>query len=317
MTRLILSIFIIATLSPVFAQDAPKTSPCPPHQTTTFDAENNRFQMEVDGLTREYLLYVPKSYDPEKPMPLVIAFPAGLQTPEAMAETSKWHVLGEQVGFITAYPAFVDLWWNDGVVTKPDVLEVDDINFVKALIEDIAQKWCVDRDHIFASGGSNGGNMSARLACEMSDQIAAVGTVAGGAFPLKAGCKPQRPIPHIVFYGTADDTLPYEGGDSPTLDEFGFADLPPVEDGMKAWAKLNECDLNPTENAITGEISVFRYTNCERNAEVRLFRIEGGGHDWPGSATGAKEEVDQEIDATLLTWAFFVAHTATEDISSE
>lgn len=304
MKRLFIILLILfVSLPTTFAQDTPETSTCPPHQTSVFDEVNTMFEVEVDGQTRHYRLYVPESYDPEQAMPLVIVFPGATQSVTDIAVMSGWHLLGEEEGFITVYPQITNRWWNDGVVTIPAVLETDDVAFTQALIDDITQKWCVDGDHIFASGVSNGADMSARLACELSDQIAAVGAVAGGHFPLKDGCEPDRPIPIIVFFGTEDEVIPYEGGDSAYFAVLGFADMPSVEEGMNAWAELNGCELDSAEEAITSEVSLLHYNNCD--AEVALYRIDGGGHAWPGGFG----ETNPDIDATALMWAFFVEHT--------
>lgn len=265
------------------------------------------FEVEVDGQTRQYLLFVPESYDSTQAMPLVIVFSGGTQTANDIALMSEWYLLGEEEGFITAYPESRGDWWNDGVVTIPRTVEVNDVAFTQALIDDITQKWCVDRDHIFASGGSNGAFMSARLACELSNQIAAVGAVAGGQFPLRDSCEPERPVPIIVFYGTEDVLVPYEGGDSEFLADIGFADLPSVEEGMEAWAELNGCELELDEETITSEVTLLSYRNCD--ADVALYLVDGGGHAWPGSSVEGDGITNQDIDATALMWAFFLEQT--------
>src|SRR5262245_57188064 len=155
MTRLLLIFLILSAPFPTaFAQETTETSTCPVDQTNMFDEENNLFEIEVDGETREYLLFIPEDYDPEQAMPLVIVFSGETQTANDIALMSEWHFLGEEEGFITAYLETLDDWWNDGVVTIPEKLEVNDVAFTQALIEDVVQKWCVDRNRIFASGAS-------------------------------------------------------------------------------------------------------------------------------------------------------------------
>ena len=309
MKYLISILLLVFTVMPIVAQDTVETTTCPPDQTMIDDGGNKMFEVDVDGQARRYALFVPKSYDPEKAMPLVIVFAGATQSVDDIAAMSKWHRLGEEKGFMTAYPESVDGWWNDGVVTTPATLEIDDVAFAQSLIEDITGKWCVDKDRIFVSGASNGANMSARLICELSNEIAAAGVAGGGNFPFRDGCEPDRPVPIVIFFGTEDPVIPYEGGDSPYTSDMGFTDLPSVEGGVKAWAELYGCNPDPTEESITSEVSLVSYSNCDGEAEVSLYRVDGGGHTWPGSSIGGMGKINHDIDATALMWDFFVKHT--------
>jgi polyhydroxybutyrate depolymerase len=274
-------------------------------------SESSMNNVDVDGRKRQYLPFVPKTYVPEQPIPLVIVFSGGLQSPSDIALMSSWHVLGEEKGFITVYPQTLDAWWNSGVVTIPEKLAVNDVAFTQALIDDISRNWTVDRNRIYLSGVSDGSSMCARLICELSDQFAAASLLAGGHFPLRSGCRPDRPVPIIGFFGTEDIIVPFAGGDSAFFADIGYAQLPSVEAGMKAWAEVYGCDLNPTKEVVLGGVSRLSYLNCKGEVEVVWYRIEGGGHAWPGSSVDGVGRTNREIDATALSWDFFSNHVYT------
>lgn len=149
--------------------------------------------------------------------------------------------------------------------------------------------------------------MSHRLACELSDKIAAIGPVAGA---LDAeSCVPSQPVSAIVFHGTADEHVLYEGGrPQRQLDPHPHSDRS-VAESVSFWVKQDGCRPNPKrreQETILREL----YSGGRNGAEVELVTIRGGGHAWPGGqkwASGA-EEPTKEISATEVMWEFFAAH---------
>jgi polyhydroxybutyrate depolymerase len=148
---------------------------------------------------------------------------------------------------------------------------------------------------------SNGATMTNHLGCVMSDVFAAIAPVAGG-HTAHGLCEAQRPVPVLVFHGTDDEVIPYGGDDSGT---------PAVHDWVEAWALRNSCDSISSIAGSNPDIQLETWGNCDENATVQLYTIDGGRHDWPGSGFGPgpwPEGMSPAIYATDVIWEFFQAH---------
>jgi polyhydroxybutyrate depolymerase len=258
------------------------------------------------GEERRYLLFVPTTYDPAKPAPLVISLHGFVEWPAHQMQISRWNDLAEEHGFLVVYPegtGFPRRWRAGGQVgTSSD--PAPDVRFISDLIDELSRQYNIDPARIYANGLSNGGGMSFLLGCALADRIAAIGSVAGAyLYPLE-DCQPSRPVPMIAFHGTADPIVPYLGGPSREPD----VRLPVIPEWMAARAALNGCGAVPTELPGGGEASGIRYVGCDQGAEVDFYTLDGGGHSWPGGEplpewlTGP---TSQDIDATRVMLEFF------------
>src|SRR6266700_1535714 len=164
------------------------------------------------GRKREYLLYVPSSYDRSKPTPLVISLHGAGMWGAAQKETSQWNRVADEHGFIVVYP-----WgeggggprvWHEGDGGEPS----RDVRFISELIDTLEARYNIDPRMIYANGLSNGGGMSFAVSCTLSDRIGAVGMVGAALLLPFSWCTDQRPVPMIAFHGTADAAAPYTGG---------------------------------------------------------------------------------------------------------
>jgi len=261
------------------------------------------------GLKRDYLLYVPKSYDRKKPTPLVISMHGAAGWPALQMNTSHWNRLADEHGFIVVFPAGSDMprIWH---VERGEGL-MRDVRFVSELIDKLEAAYNIDPSRIYANGLSNGGGMSFVLSCALSNRIAAVGMVAAAESLPWNWCTDHRPVPMIAFHGTADPIAPYEGG--LTRDSLNPVKLtfPPVLDWTANWARRNRCGAKPVESVVTPHVKRLEYTNCAEDAAVVLYTVQGGGHAWPGGKPLPEWYVGpttREIDATSLMWAFFREH---------
>jgi polyhydroxybutyrate depolymerase len=267
------------------------------------------------GRERCYLLYVPPDYDPARPLPLVVSFHGFASSARAQETVAQWNRLADREGFVVVYPegtAF-PLRWN----ASPEFLagSVDDVQFFRDLLADVAANVAVDPARFYVSGMSNGGAMTNRIACEAADLVAAASTVAAVPFENPAGCTPAHPVPFIAFHGTADPLVPYEGG---SYQLHGLRRLlnvstdtvtsPSIESWIAGWAERNGCALPPQALPAHGDASGIRYTGCRDGAEVILYTIDGGGHTWPGSGPiPFMGKTSQDIDASETLWLFFKA----------
>jgi polyhydroxybutyrate depolymerase len=259
---------------------------------------------------RKYLLYIPDSYDPARATPLVISIHGFVQWPAHQQSMTGWNKLADEHGFLVVYPQGTGfpLRWNTGPSSDGTASTNQDLRFISDLIDHLAQTYNIDPGRIYANGMSNGGGMSDLLACDLSQKIAAIGGVAGAYLYPGEDCHPAHPMPVIAFHGVEDAIVPYFGGPSRD-DRFEFL---PVEDWAANWADLNTCTDSPQTAQITNEISRISYHGCEESGEVVFYRINDGGHTWPG---GEKLPVwiagytNPDINATALMWDFFSTHS--------
>lgn len=187
----------------------------------------------------------------------------------------------------------------------------DDIGFFNQMLDHLGTKFSVDASRIYVIGLSEGGFMSLRLGCSLSDRIAAVAAV-GADMPKAMICLPSRPVPALIMDGTSDPIVPYNGGTEHNLN------LPVIsaEDSAKAWAKIDRCAEKPEKDKISSkekggmETKVDTYTNCQQAARVVLYSVKGAGNTWPG---GEQYEVEktigktsQDLNANATIWSFLV-----------
>lgn len=263
------------------------------------------------GQEREYLLYIPRSYDPSKPTALVISLHGAGMWGAAQKETSQWNRVADEHGFIVVYPSGArgagPRVWHEGDGAEPS----RDVRFISELIDTLEGRYNIDPRMIYANGISNGGGMSFALSCTLSDRIAAVGMVGAALLLPFSWCTDQRPVPMIAFHGTADSFAPYTGG-------FSWV-APQRFQGVRAftadWARRNRCGTNPVDAVVAPDVTRLAYTQCADDAAVVLYAIQGGGHTWPGGQPLPEWFVGRtsnSIDASSLMWAFFREHRLRE-----
>ncbi len=259
------------------------------------------------GERRAYLLYVPESYNSQSPTPLVISIHGYAEWPGHQAQISRWNDLAEEYGFIVVYPSGTGfpLRWrtygDPGSATDP----APDIAFFTDLIDLLEQKYNIDPNRIYANGLSNGGGMSFVLACQLSQRIAAVGMVSGAYLYPWESCNPARPVPAVVFHGTSDEIVPYEGGSSTAF----HLPFPAIPEWVDILAERNGCSGAPAVLTSSGEVNGIQYIGCA--ADVVFYTVTGGGHAWPGGEPLPEwiaGRTTQDIDATRVMWDFFQQH---------
>ena len=198
----------------------------------------------------------------------------------------------------------------------------DDVKFTARLLDDLATVVRVDPKRVFATGISDGAMMSYMLAAELSDRIAAIAPVSGTLAIAKINLK--RPVPVMHFHGTADTYVPYDG--PRTAWQRGLKMLP-VEEAIKAWAKLDGCPDQPKVTSMPDTakdgttVTKLVYGPGTDGAEVVLFVIKNGGHAWPGRAAAGRAgfapgglvekrlgKATMNLSANDLMWDFFVKH---------
>jgi polyhydroxybutyrate depolymerase len=264
--------------------------------------------LDFGGRTRTFHVYTPSTLDRSVPAPVVIQLHGGRGSGSEIDKLTGLNSLAEREGFIAVAPDGVGGNWNDGR-TDSDVSaideSIDDVGFLVAMIDDIATRHRVDPTRVYAMGISNGAMMANRLACERPDRFAAVGLVAGtGPEKLEDVCAEGEPASVISIHGTVDPLVPYEGGVG-RFDSVG--QVASVDALAEYWTVRDNCTSAPTEADISRTVSARTWA-CPF-ATVAFFRVDGGGHTWPGGSQYARERLvgstDSSIDATELIWQFF------------
>ncbi len=257
--------------------------------------------IEFAGISREYLVHLPARGDSGKPRPLVFVLHGGTQSPESAERMSGMSERADREGFIAVYPRGTGKLptWNSGNCCAQAMQNhVNDVGFLRALIERLAEDHRIDPHRIYATGISNGAMMSYRVACELADQLAAIAPVEGA---LNVDCRPSAPVSVLIFHGTADRLVPYEGGSTP-FQIGGRRNDTPVAEAVAFWVKRNACSPTPRQEKLA-EARVDTYSGCAGGTGVQLYTIEGGRHMWPGTSISGNH-----VPASDLIWEFFAAH---------
>jgi len=266
---------------------------------------------------RRALACVPAAAPPPAGWPLVLAFHGGQTHPEMMRRFSGLDAFAAAGRAVVVYPAGTGsrediLTWNGGNCCGQALVDqVDDVGFARELVADVAGRLPVDPRRIHATGMSNGAMMAYRLAAEMADRIASIAPVAG---PLAlASVAPSRPVPVLHFHGTLDQFTPLEGGvGRRSVTRVAHR---PVLDGLLDWVRADGCPPEPrrepvpcTDDGIT--IERFTWGPGRDDSEVVFYRLEGGGHTWPGRTPDSffLGPSALSLDANELIWRFFDRH---------
>lgn len=310
-----ISLFLCALLLAALAcGKTAVTPPSPSPETTTKTTAasppvgDSEHTLTVGGLERSYVLHLPPGYDPSRPAPLVLAFHGITLDAYEMMRISGLNAQSNAAGFIVVYPnAYGEQRsWNGGHCCGEAARDnVDDVGFVRALIEELDTYLNLDRARIYAAGFSNGAILTYRLGCEMAGQFAAIAPVsATQAREDMQACQPSRPLPVIHFHGTDDEPNPYNGGVTP-----GGVQFISAADQIAFWVSANGCPAQ-AQQTVAGSIVHDVYAPCRGGAAVELYTVAGGKHAWPGGEAVSPRmgEPTMEISAAALMWEFFLAH---------
>jgi len=289
---------------------------------------------------RPYLAYLPPGHDPAEPGAAIVALHGGSGDALAalrvtcpggnLTADGCLHRLGDTAGFITIAPngaarrltPNVRTWnagggaaqWHcvSGFACREDS---DDVAYVDAVLDDVAQWTVIDDRRVYAVGLSNGGAMAHRLACERAGRFAAIATVgSANQFSTTADCLPVRSLSVMHIHGTADPCWTYVTTETACLDS-GGAKLG-ADESVAGWVTRNGCTLEPTtqrlpDTADDGTVTDrSTWKGCEDDTEVQLLRIVGGGHTWPGGFAYRPEESVGRVASDFgneVIWGFLSA----------
>lgn len=285
------------------------------------------FLITLNGRERSALVYLPSARSKDSRLPLILNFHGGGGHAAHQREFSRMDELADGENFIAVYPNGTGrlsgrlLTWNAGsccgYAAKNDI---DDVSFVRALVARLVQELPIDRRRIYATGMSNGGMMSHRLAAEAGDLIAAAAPVAGGLMVPKITSKRAVPILHI--HSVDDPRALYFGGLGPPFPLTNSRVMhPSIVEVMAQWAQHNGCSsgasrLDHRNSDNQGHTAIlYDYAGCRGGSKVLHWKLKGAGHVWPGGKParsffkellGAPSDI---IDVNRVMWQFFSRFT--------
>ena len=256
--------------------------------------------MVHNGVTREYKVYIPATYNATLPSPLMFNFHGWSMTADNQMTWTNMRPIADTAGFILVYPQGSLLGgithWNVGSWNYWS--SADDIGFTEAMIDTLAANYNIDLDRVYSCGYSNGGYFSYELACQLSSKIAAIGSV-GGTMSTETfnACNPSRPMPVVSIHGTADSVVFYNGGEP--------FNSKSQEDVLSYWTQQNNTDTNSIAinlpNIYIPDGSTVTYNafyNGDSCSSVEHYKVINGGHDWCGSWGNL------DINASKIIWNF-------------
>ena len=279
-------------------------------------SEQKTINITFDGVARNFIVYLPSGYNNSGKMPLIFAIHGGSGTPEGMINIANFKTIADRDKVILVYPEGVQKNWNDGRPTAPNQLGINDVGFFNQMCDYMITNYSVDGTKIYATGISNGGFMSSRLGCELSNRIAAIAVDAATieATTIAPNCKPNRPVPALYIHGTADPLVPFTGGLMTAGGTAGGTVLSHFQ-AIDKWVTINGCNPTPTVTDlpdISNDGTTIKqrvYPGGTNGSEVVSYVVLNGGHTWPQGYQYLNEAIigktSQDMNACEVIWTFF------------
>ncbi len=253
---------------------------------------------------RSYNVHLPIKYNNEK-LPVVVVLHGGGGHAAYMPIQTGFDSIADRENFIVVYPNASNFYWNAGVPPLNEAQKkVDDVKFIKDVLDDLAKDVSIDVDRLYCCGMSNGSHMTFKLASETTI-FAAVGGVAGQRTVGQYSSMPSRKVPLIYFHGTKDFYMPFDGRKKIKYGNFEIFEAKPVFECVLSWVKFNG-DSPLFTTTTKGKATQYSYEE-----DVVFWKLEDGGHTWPGGKKSKIEDtagvgnINMDISASELMWEFF------------
>lgn len=291
-------------------------SPIPP---LTYTPGNHHETLTVDERERVYTIHVPPQVEDNEPLPLIIVLHGSYGSGRKMQLGLGFDELADARGFLVAYPdAYDGMRWNDGRGTLASSDEgVDDVAFIREMIDDIASQVTIDETQVFVTGASNGGMMAYRLGCDAADVLAGIAPVIGNLpEPLAESCVPSAPIAFLSINGVDDPLIPLDGGEVCAEVRWGCegGQVISAQESREVFAAANQCSLFPTSETLPTlvddgtSVEKITYPDCQAGAPVVAYLVHNSGHTWPplDPQLGISGQPTANLDATQVIVDFFL-----------
>ena len=297
-SRLVLGLGLVASACPLLAHDRTET-------------------LTIDGQARRFVIHLPPGGD-GTPRPLLLALHGGGGRAEGMDRLTSLDAQADRAGVIVVYPQGLDRHWNDGRATIKR--KVDDVAFIRAVLDRVEHEWPVDPRRVGVTGISNGGIFAERLGCDLADRFSLIAPVAGSlARDYQPDCHPARPLAVLQFDGTDDPIVPYAGGSVASFGGLGEGGVVmSVDDTTAFWAQVDGCHAASPEQPLPSttndgtQVSRRGWSDCRTGGAVVRYRIDGGGHTWPGGWQYLPKRfigrTTHQIDASAIITDWLATH---------
>lgn len=286
----------------------------------TLATANGELRLTHDGAERTYHLHVPASYETGSPVPLLVVLHGRSGNAARMEELTDFDSRADQHGFMVVYPETIKGAWNylhgiSGYPSRPN-----DSEFLIKLVKTLATDYSIDMNRVYVAGISNGGYMAQRLACYAPERFSGFASVgAGGYGAMLVECKEYLPVNILYIHGTDDAIVPWQGHWIEDMRGNRQLVAMSIKDSLKFWSRRNHCrpEITGEELPQTGDspgtsVRFLTARECEADAEVSLYAIIGGGHNWPGNREVIPPRiagsVNMDIHASDVIWSFFQRH---------
>lgn len=292
------------------------------------DSRISSHSLVHNGEERTYHVRLPQDFRANKRHPLALVLHGGSGRGvdfDRVMTSGTLHAAAEARDVVLVFPEGINKQWNDGrtEIFRGDEPH-DDVGFISVLIDTLIEDYGVDASRVYATGISNGGFMSVRLAMELSNKLAAVVPVTAQVSQAIADRQPTHPISVMFVNGTDDPLVPYEGGHV-RLFRVGRSrgEVLSTELSTRLFREHNNCVTTPVEEQLEDydpddgtTVQVRIYGDCDAGTEVVLIKVNGGGHTWPGGNQYLRPKriglVSRDIDASELILDFLLSHSRTE-----
>lgn len=282
---------------------APTPAPNPSSITSNLIAQTTgtiQGEINYNEIDREFILYVPTSYNSLIKQALVFNFHGYGSNANEQMRYGDLRPQADANGFILVHPEGLDdiggtSYWNMGGWSASIH---DDLKFIDNLINLLMDKYSINSERIYSTGMSNGGFFSFHLACNLSASFAAIASVTGSmSFDTFNDCNPRKPTPILQIHGSIDSVVPYDGL---------LTIMKPVMEVMDYWKTANDCDefVHTVPEIISGEsywTESYIFDNCLNDTQNIHLKVQGAGHIWPGSIF----ESIKDPDTSKQIWEFF------------
>jgi len=268
------------------------------------------------GVNRSYIVHLPYKIYPSLHLPVVFVLHGSGGNAANIKVKTHYDDISDTANFVVCYPNAYDGWADGMMASAADSAGIDDVGFISAIIDTLIDLFFINPERIYAQGLSSGGFMCQRLACDLSDRIAAVATVAATfAESMTGQCNPLRPVPVMLIHGTNDPDVPEAGGLAA-----GLFPVLSTSSTVNFWKEKNgSCPASPQiifipQLGLSPFTSVMlkKYSFCNDSSEILWYSVIGGGHNWPGiQPVGSGTGINLDINAGIEGWKFFKRHHLT------
>lgn len=274
---------------PAVAPEPTGSAAASPEPVETPAPGDHRLNISWNGTARSFVVHAPPSYTAATPLPLVVVMHYFPGDADGIAATSAMSAKADREGFLVLYPE----GFSGGMNALSCCGSEDDVGLIKNLVARMVERWHADPKAIYATGISNGADMSYRLAVEMPGVFAAIAPVSGGfsgGKATQADFKPTQPVSVITFVGGKD------------------RHIAAFESGLTAWQERLSCKAGKPAGPKLPNGATRTVAACADGSEQVVYRLPQMGHSWPGAQRGSLADPDAGVNATDLMWEFFRAH---------